>query len=133
MFLNDTAYDVLFNWKEQSLKTGPNALIFPSPKTGKKIDNCNSAWEALLKRAKIENFRWHDMRHDFASQLVMEGVDLNTVRELMGHADLKMTLRYAYLRRKTNYRPLKSWTKNTARKRKTIPLLRILPGYDSRP
>jgi site-specific recombinase XerD len=97
MFLNDTAYDVLSKWKEQSLKTGPNALIFPSPKTGKKIDNCNSSWEAILERAGIENFRWHDMRHDFASQLVMEGFDLNTVRVLMGHADLKMTLRYAHL------------------------------------
>jgi integrase len=95
--LNDTAYDLLLRWRNQSENTMPNALVFSSPKTGKKLDNCKSAWTALLKSAEITNFRWHDMRHDFASQLVMSGVDLNTVRELLGHADLKMTLRYAHL------------------------------------
>jgi integrase len=95
--INDTAYDVLFKWKEQSGKITPDSLIFPSPKTGTKINTCKTAWKSLLKNAKIANFRWHDMRHDFASQLVMSGVDLNTVRDLMGHADIKMTLKYAHL------------------------------------
>jgi integrase len=95
--LNDLAYETLSIWHRQSKRTSPGSLVFPSPQTGEIMDNCNTAWENLRKRADIENFRWHDMRHDFASQLVMSGVDLNTVRELLGHADLKMTLRYAHL------------------------------------
>ncbi|MDL2264151.1 site-specific integrase [Synergistaceae bacterium OttesenSCG-928-I11] len=95
--MNDVVIDTLRRWREQAKSAKPGALIFPSPKNGKKIDNCRKAWEALLKKAEIENFRWHDMRHDFASQLVMMGVDLNTVRELLCHSDMKMTLRYAHL------------------------------------
>ena len=64
---------------------------------GKKFTDVKKAWGAIKEAAKIKNFRWHDMRHHFASRLVMEGVDLNTVRELLGHADIKMTLRYAHL------------------------------------
>lgn len=91
--INATALKTLKEWKKQV--DGP--LVFPSPRTGKKFDNCDSEWKKLMKDADIKNFRFHDMRHDFASRLVMAGVDLNTVRELMTHSDIKMTLRYAHL------------------------------------
>jgi integrase len=94
--MNAEVTETLEAWRRQT-HGKDSGLVFPSPKTGGEMNNCKSAWERLLQDADIKNFRWHDMRHDFASQLVMRGVDLNTVRELMGHADMKMTLRYAHL------------------------------------
>lgn len=91
--LNQEALNVLWKWRKQSNGTG---LVFPG-KNGQRLDNCNTAWRAILKEAMIESFRWHDMRHSFASKLVMSGVDLATVRELLGHADFTMTLRYSHL------------------------------------
>lgn len=54
-------------------------------------------WAAVLKTAKVKNFRWHDNRHTFCSRLVQAGKSLKIVQELAGHRDIKMTARYAHL------------------------------------
>jgi integrase len=90
--LNSEALAVLVQWRAQT----PGAVVFPG-REGEPITEIKTAWGNLVKAAKVIDFTWHDMRHHFASRLVMAGVDLNTVRELLGHADLKMTLRYAHL------------------------------------
>lgn len=93
--LNDEAFEVIERWLLQRVGQADD-LVFPG-KDGRPLTDLSSAWERLRKAAQLTDFRWHDLRHHFASRLVMAGVDLNTVRELLGHADLKMTLRYAHL------------------------------------
>lgn len=92
--LNSEALSVLKTWEAQSEKV--SKFIFPG-KNGNKLNNVRKSWATLLKKAQITNFRWHDLRHHFASRLAMASVDLNTIRELLGHSDLTMTLRYAHL------------------------------------
>ncbi|MGV8991285.1 MAG: tyrosine-type recombinase/integrase [Thiobacillus sp.] len=92
--LNAPALSAFESWKHQQTIT--DGLVFPST-DGNAFDNVNRSWHGVLTEAKISSFRWHDMRHHFASKLVMAGVDVNTVRELLGHSDLTMTLRYAHL------------------------------------
>lgn len=54
-------------------------------------------WDAVISAAKVEDFRWHDLRHTFASRLVMSGVDIFTVTRLMRHKNIQVTMRYAHL------------------------------------
>lgn len=92
--LNPEALDLLKRWRgEDEPRKG---LVFSNP-DGTRIGSVKTAWSALLDAAKISDFRWHDLRHTFASKLVQRGVDLTVVRELLGHSDFALTLRYAHL------------------------------------
>lgn len=89
--LNPKAIQVMRDQRDKH-KEG---YVFPG-EYGRLVD-IKRPWRNLMAAADIQNFRFHDCRHHFASALVMNGVDLNTVRELLGHASLNMTLRYAHL------------------------------------
>jgi site-specific recombinase XerD len=92
--LNVEAFNVLQTWQRQTKRSSGHVFV---GKNGKQFTNIDKAWKVLLRDAKINAFRLHDLRHHFASRLVSAGVDLNSVRELLGHSDIKMTLRYAHL------------------------------------
>jgi len=64
---------------------------------GKPYKDVKKSFSTALRNAEIYDFRFHDLRHTFASQLVMKGVDLTTVKELLGHKSIIMTMRYAHL------------------------------------
>ncbi len=91
--LNEEAVTVLQTWKPSPICEG---FVFPGP-TGERMESLKTAWKKIATAARLDDFTFHDLRHTFASKLVMAGVDLNTVRELLGHADIKMTLRYSHL------------------------------------
>jgi integrase len=63
---------------------------------GKPYTDVKTGWWTALKRAGIEGFTFHGLRHTFGSRLGMAGVDLRTIQELMGHKDIKMTMRYSH-------------------------------------
>lgn len=71
--------------------------VFYDPKTGKAYQDVKKSFGSACRKAKIRDFHFHDMRHTFASHMVMAGVDLTTIKELLGHKTLTMTLRYAHL------------------------------------
>ena len=53
--------------------------------------------ERICKKAGLRHITWRDLRHTFASHLVMRGASLKVVQELLGHADIKTTMRYSHL------------------------------------
>ncbi len=94
--LNAEATTVLKSWRQCMSRRASTTRVFPGT-DGERMQRVDTAWRGLNAIAGIENFRFHDLRHHFASRLVQSGIDLNTVRELLGHADITMVLRYAHL------------------------------------
>jgi len=92
--INDTVLDLLIRLRKNS----KGSHVF-SKKDGTPYKDIRGGFRSSLQKAGIRDFRFHDLRHTFASHLVMAGIDLKTVQELLGHKTLQMTLRYSHLSR----------------------------------
>jgi len=90
----NTTLEYLF--KEMQQRSVKSEYVFAG-KTGKPLTDIKKGFHTALRRAGIHDFRFHDLRHTFASQLVMAGIDITSVKELLGHKSLTMTMRYSHL------------------------------------
>ena len=71
-------------------------LVFPSPVTGGRLDNIKRSFNRALKVAKIENLKFHDLRHTAATRMADAGADAFTLMKILGHSDIRMTSRYTH-------------------------------------
>src|SRR5215470_4804803 len=92
--MNSVAREALLSVKRDQKVLSP--YVFCSP-TGKPLHNFERDWKPALQAAQIPDFRFHDLRHTFASRLAMKGVDLYTLQRAGGWKTQVMVQRYAHL------------------------------------
>ena len=90
--LNDAAFAVIE--ARFAVRNGP--YVFYNPMTGDRFKDVKGAMAAAVKRAGLPKITWHMFRHTFASRLTRDGVDIVTVKELLGHSNISTTMRYAH-------------------------------------
>ncbi len=90
--LNEQAAAVLRAW----LANRKSEYVFYNPQTGKPFKDLWLGLKKACKKAGLENVTWHTFRHTFATRLTGRGADLVTVKELLGHSSIAVTLRYAH-------------------------------------
>lgn len=90
------ASDLVEHLRTHQHKRGPHVFV---DKAGEHLSrhNVSTVIRRACRKAKLRKVGPHVLRHSFASHLVMRGVPLKVVQELLGHADFRMTLRYAHL------------------------------------
>src|SRR5262249_44949522 len=96
--LNGTMVEMCKEIKAEQEQLGQQTpFVFVNPQTGKPYRrDADTAWYNALQRAGLSDVHFHDLRHTTASHLRMQGVDLLTLQELLGHKDGRMTKRYAH-------------------------------------
>ena len=92
--LNSITYETLVALKRDRKVLAP--YVFTTDK-GQRFYWLDKVFKRAVKQAGIDDFRFYDFRHTFASRLTMRGIPLRTIQELMGRKTVAMTIRYAHL------------------------------------
>lgn len=96
--LNSMVLGLLRDFSHERMREPTRSpYVFLNPLTGDRWVYIGRAFTTAVKRAGLQDFRFHDLRHTAASWMVMSGVDLLTVSEILGHKDTRMTRRYSHL------------------------------------
>jgi integrase len=92
---NASAIEALLQLRKIS---GDDEFVLPDRNAAKDVARDGRPWfEDAVKKAGVRDFRFHDLRHTFASRLVMRNVDIRTVQELLGHKSINVTMKYSHL------------------------------------
>lgn len=86
----------VMNILQQAQKNKTCDYVFVNPLTNTRYADLKNAFPALCKIAQVENFRFHDLRHSAATRMVGAGVDIVMVKDILGHSDIRTTMRYAH-------------------------------------
>lgn len=95
--MNSKLEKLLESIKPEATTWEKSAYVFANAETETKFKDLSRAFEGACRRAGLEDVTFHTLRHSFASRLAQAGVPLNTIRELLGHGDMTVTMRYAHL------------------------------------
>lgn len=114
--LNETAFEILE--ARRAVKHGP--YVFYNAATGDRFKDTKNGLQSAVTRAGLSDITWHTFRHTFASRLTTSGVDLVTVKELLGHSTITVTMRYAHSN-------IEEKTRGVARLKRSHNLVTVVP------
>lgn len=114
--LGTEALKVLDNW--QGMNRSP--YVFYNPATGERYKDVKLGLKNSCERAGIKRLTWHTLRHTFASRLTRNGVDIVTIKELLGHSTIVVTMRYAHSNDETKIRAVELAGRKTQRSDKVV-------------
>lgn len=110
--MNSVVRNVLL---EQRERITDSEYVFPNRRTGKPLADIKNAFTSALKKAGIEDMRFHDIRHTAGTRMADAGVPITAVSDILGHADVRTTMRYAHATDESRRRAVKALEETSRR------------------